>query len=306
MRLLTLRNILVATELDDAALPALVAASDLSSAAGASLHAVSVATSRDHRRGVVPGTPKAQAALGDLLARTGARSNAKTHVFEGDPASAIGSLADRLRADVIVLGPHRERSGDVRALGGTALAVVTNASSPCLVVSGAFRLPLRRVLVPIDLSDTARGALLVGLSWASALRGGARENATQVDVALTALHVRPDTRDADASSRLPAIERELEYIRQVGGTWAGVSIDGHTSASADVARGIVDYVDDNAADLVVMGTRGLGLDPAGRLGSVTASVMRMLAVPALLVPPAVWIAHAQASRSGPSSNSTTE
>jgi nucleotide-binding universal stress UspA family protein len=40
--------------------------------------------------------------------------------------------------------------------------------------------------------------------------------------------------------------------------------------------------------LVVMGTRGLGLDPVGRLGSVTASAIQALAVPTLLVPPAVW------------------
>ena len=54
MRLLKLRNILVATELGDPALPAVVAASQLAGAAGASLHAVSVLTSRDNRRGDGP------------------------------------------------------------------------------------------------------------------------------------------------------------------------------------------------------------------------------------------------------------
>ena len=39
-----------------------------------------------------------------------------------------------------------------------------------LVLAEPLRLPLRRVLVPIDLSETARGALMVALTWASALR----------------------------------------------------------------------------------------------------------------------------------------
>ena len=193
-----------------------------------------------------------------------------------------------------MLGPHRERQSGARALGSTALAVVTNASSPCLVVAAPFRLPLRRVLVPIDLSDTARGALLVGLSWASALRGGARDNAAHADVELTVLHVQTGSRDDDASWQ-PALERELEYMRRESGTWAGVSIHGQTIVNADATQGILGYVGENAWDLVVMGTRGLGLDRVSRLGSVTASVMEVIATPALLVPPAVWMAHARMS-----------
>src|SRR5688500_16514527 len=294
MRLLKLRNILVATELDDAALPAVAAASQLAGAAGASLHAVSVATSHDRQRGDGPGTTEAKAALAAILDRAGAETDdSRIHVLEGDPAFAIGSLARRVHADAIVLGPHRERQPGARPLGSTALAVVTSASSPCLVVATPFRLPLRRVLVPIDLSDTARGALLVGLSWASALRAGRRVNPPHAAVELTVLHVQPPSRDGDASSMPHTLERELEYLGKESGTWAGVSIHGQTIVNADATQGIVDYVGENTWDLVVLGTRGLGLDPVGRLGSVTASVMEVIAAPALLVPPAVWMAHAR-------------
>jgi nucleotide-binding universal stress UspA family protein len=296
MRLLTLRNILVATEMDEAAVPAIIAASQLARAAGASLHVMSVVTSLDNHHGRGASVSEATAAISGFLIRAGARpDDAKIHVLVGHPASAIGSLADRLRADVIVLGPHRERRSDIRALGGTALAVVTNAASPCLVVSTSLRLPLHRVLVPIDLSDTARGALLVGLSWASALRSGMPEDAQSSAVALTALHVQPPSRDDRASAPPKAIERELQFVRQESGTWAGVSIHGQTTVNADIARAIVDFAAENASDLVVMGTRGLGLDLVGRLGSVTASTMKALVVPTLLVPPAVWTEHARAS-----------
>jgi nucleotide-binding universal stress UspA family protein len=294
MRLLNLKSILVATELEDAALPAVIAASRLADAAGASLHVVSVATSGNQHSGDDPDMPESKEALAAILERAGAPEKSKSYLLNGDAAFEISALARRVHADAVVLGPHRERKADARALGSTALAVVTNASSPCMVVSTPLRLPLRRVLVPIDLSDTARGALLVGLSWASALRGGARENPNHTDVDLTVLYVRKGSRD-DAPSPPQALERELEHMRKASGTWAGVSVKAETIVGADATQGIVDYVGKNEWDLVVMGTRGLGLDPVGRLGSVADSVTRVIDPPVLLVPPAVWQEHTRVS-----------
>jgi nucleotide-binding universal stress UspA family protein len=138
-----------------------------------------------------------------------------------------------------------------------------------------------------------RGALLVGLSWASALRGRLHAKGERAEVALTALHVQPSSRGTRASSPTEAVETELEPIRRVADTWSGVSVKGETSVNANVTQGIADYVRDSPPDLIVMGTRGLGLDAVGRLGSVAASVMNAVDVPVLLVPPAVWMEHAR-------------
>ena len=258
----------------------------------AALHAVFVATSPGRARSAGPRVAEPKAAMMAMFGRAGARvEDTRMHVLEGDPASAIGSLADRLHADVIVLGPHRQARTSPRTLGGTALAVVTNAASPCLVVSNSLRLPLQRVLVPVDLSDTARGALLVGLSWASALRGGAHAN-QRGDVALTALHVQISP-DGTSGSPPREIEKELEHVRRAANTWAGVSISGETTVNANVTQGIIDYVRDSAPDLIVMGTRGLGMDALGRLGSVAASVA--MVVDTGIVAPAVWVEHARVS-----------
>ena len=295
MHLLNLRNILVAAEPSDPPAPPVLAASRLADAAGASLHAVCVVASADPGVSARPRLAAARAAMMAMFTRAGVHvEETRMHVLEGDPASAIGSLADRLHANVIVLGPHRGAPTADRALGGTALAIVTNAASPCLVVSSSLRLPLQRVLVPVDLSDTARGALLVGLSWASALRGAGHGQSPSDGVALTALHVQPSPQETSASPPR-AIESELERIRQAAHAWAGVTVSGATTVNANEAQGIVDYARDSAPDLIVMGTRGLGLDAIGRLGSVSASVMRGVDVPVLLVPPAVWMEHTRTS-----------
>ena len=206
----------------------------------------------------------------------------------------IGSLADRIRADVIVLVRQRNRQPG-SAMGGTALAVVTNASSPCLVVVlGDASAATSRVCAP------AISPIQREVRFSSAFHGHRRCAAAYGRIRQAGNVVLPRSmfsrlRPGHTSSPPEAIERELEYIRQKSGTWAGVSIRARTAVSADVARGIVAYVGENASDLVVMGTRGLGLDPVGRLGSITASAMTLLTAPALLVPPAVWMTHARAS-----------
>jgi len=277
MRLLALKTILVATDGDEASLLGLRAGVDLAAAAGASLHVVHV-TATDTSDAL------------DFLERSLRGVDAKKHVLRGEPTDAIRALADRLRADVIVLGPHRGRSptGE-RRLGSTALAVVTNASSPCLVIAGPLRLPLEHVLVPVDMSDTARGALLVGLSWASGLRRGDENGVTR----LTGLYVGKSKESVDSGAeRVRALEGELAHLRQAGGDWAGVDVKCAAVQGDDVATTITNCSVEREGDLVVIGTRGLGLDAVDRLGSIAGDVVRLLPVPVLLVPPAVWSTHA--------------
>ena len=292
MHLLNLKNILVATELDDPGFGAVRSAAELAAASGASLHMVSVVGASTREESDAP----ARAALAAILQRAGGHpQDAAIHVLRGDPTRTINSLADRVAANVIVLGRHRAKASDTRNIGGTALAVVTNASCPCLVASDTLHLPLHQVLVPVDLSDTARGALLVGLSWASALRASFAV-ADRRDVTLTALHVASGP-SAGTPSTPPTLERELAFLQRVGGSWADVTIRGETIVNPNPTQGIAAYVNDHAPDLVVMGTRGLGLDPIGRLGSTSGGVGNTIQAPLLLVPPAVWIAHSEQQRS---------
>jgi nucleotide-binding universal stress UspA family protein len=63
--------------------------------------------------------------------------------------------------------------------------------------------------------------------------------------------------------------------------------------SNDVVGAIAGHASEHSSDLVVLGTRGLGLDAVGRLGSVSLGVTNRIAIPVLLVPPAVWISYAK-------------
>jgi nucleotide-binding universal stress UspA family protein len=270
MWLLTLKSILVATDLDEASKPALRTAARLAPLAGASLHLLHVAAEpsrhdrdrlRAYFRDAVPDAPEPDG----------------VEVIVGSPADAIVEYAGLVGADAVILGPHRD-GGVAGEMGSTAAQVVHAAPCPCLVAARELNLPLERVVAPIDLSEIAGGALSVAISWASALRPrGAEAN-------LTALHLAP----VPAS---PTVDREVheevQRARSRAGGAAHVQIHEKIAPGREPAEGILHEAAAARADLLVMGTRG-ATDAAAGLGSVSAAVARATPCPLLLVPPATW------------------
>jgi universal stress protein E len=271
MRLLTLKSVLVATDLDQSSSSALRTAARLATLTEARLHLVHVAN-----QPVAAGESR----LRELFNLTvpDAPGFESAQVVRGTPAEAIVDQATRVDADVVILGPHRDGTGRQGELGSTAARVVRSAPCPCLVTATELRLPLERVIAAIDLSESASGVLSVALTWASALRSpGARAR-------LTALHV-TSSPGQDAARR---VREEVQRARARAGGAAFVEIDERLDSGPQPAAEILRRAALDAADLLVVGTRGA--DPSSSdLGSVSAAVVRAAPCPLLLVPPATWM-----------------
>ncbi|MEX2177494.1 MAG: universal stress protein [Gemmatimonadaceae bacterium] len=284
MRLLHLQTIIAATDLTATSDAPLRSAVALAAAAGAALHVAHVAPADT---GIIAYHGRRAEFLHELAAATKRADVPDTHtphVLTGESAAAIASLAERIGADVIVTGRRRADAAVAmhRPLGGTAYAIITRSSVPCLAITERLDMPLRRVLVAIDKSEASHGALLVGLAWASALRkprGG--------PPVLTALHVHDET-DGAAERAQQAVDQELEAVRAEAGDWAAVTVSGVTVPGAQPVGTIAEVADRTGADLIVLGTRGLRLGDAEVLGSVSAAVLGRVSAPVLLVPPAIW------------------
>lgn len=292
MNLLRIEVVLAAIDYDDAAPAVLEAARKLAEAAGAKLHVAHVDPPRGGTRAAGESDSEPSHSMLALLDHAKLeRDSTGMHLIAGAPAEVIPDLADRLEADVIVLGPHRELRATEGRMGSTALAIATASRVPCLIVTHDMHLPLTRVLAPVDMSDTARGALKVALSWSSALRGADAPDRKKGSekTCLIAIHVDDATRGARRGAPAkPPLDDEVDQVRREAGTWAGVSMQSETIPSDDVVETIADRAREEHVDLVVLGTRGAGRDRAGRLGSVSDAVMRRVDAPVLLVPPAVW------------------
>ena len=286
MRLLMLRTILVATDLTPASAKAIDTARRLAEASGAKLRVVHVR---------VPAASGAPRANDDDLARQAGLTPGKrlVDVLTGDPAAEISALANRIGADLIVLGHHRDATGrpEGTPVGSTAYAVITRSEAPCLVVSRPLDLPLRRALVATDFSEAARGALLAALSWTSALRSRAPAHPEPM---LVALHVESSPLDANCVSQdSEELTRELESLKRSAGEWSGVQVHGLTRSGTDPSRCIVECAREEGVELVVMGTHARTTGRRAGLGSISDAVIRAQDIPVLLVPPAVWRDYAR-------------
>jgi nucleotide-binding universal stress UspA family protein len=292
MRLLSMRAILVASDLTPTSDAAIRTALNLSRACGASLHVIHVAGGDDH---VTTSGRRAEylTELGDSLRRAGAVDHeGELNIASGDPPSAIAAAADQIKTDVVILGRRSAAASRVgRPLGGTAYAVVTRAHAPCLAITEPLRLPIRKVLVAIDRSETARGTLLVALSWVTAIRPR-DENADRPT--LTVLQVEPGVGDPRGAAPVAkkTIDHEVDTLSRNAEGWAGVKVLGETVDGTDPATSIASHARQSRSDLVVLGTRGFD-DPEAGLGSISATVTKELSLPVLLVPPAVWRDHAR-------------
>lgn len=278
--MLRLKTILAATDLSDASHVVLDAAARLAAAAGADLHVLFVPTNAD-RRGRDNAARAHEAQVRRSLARTrSAARDASIHIVPGDPRTTIGPFAETLHADVIVLGKHAPTHDANCLIGSTAQAVIISAGVPVLVISRPISLPIWRALVAIDESETSRGALIVAMSWASALRDRAGREMT-----LTAVHV--DTGRETQSVRA-TIEGEVEALRRLSGDWARVAVAAKTLEFPDPVAAIVGYANESQPDIAVLGTRALSRPTHPALGSVAAALANRLDMPVLLVPPAIW------------------
>ena len=290
MRLLHLNVVLAAVDVDGSAQNVLRGARALATSAGAKLHVLHVTADERPPSSRDGENTRAAEIMHRLMDDAGIPAGAVTiHILNGEPAGAIRSIADSVHADVIVLGRHRGATVS-ETIGSTALRAVTNSWAPCLILSQPLQLPLTCLLAPVDLSDTSRGALVVALSWGSALRGAKGR------VALTALVV--ENARATRSGHSPAkqmLNEELNRLRKDAGTWANVDVSGVVVSSDDVVTTIAESVSAMNAELVVLGTRGVGLDLTGRLGSVSLGVAQKTAASILLVPPAVWRSYSPKS-----------
>lgn len=211
---------------------------------------------------------------------------------------AILERAVAVAADLIVLGPHRGNPMLDRFLGGTADRVIRSSAVPCLVVRRPLSLPPRRVVVPLDLSEPARGALEVALAWSDAC-GPQESGAEFLTVELDVLHVIPRVYAAedvpfDPAVFGPELHREVEKARSGSGKVV-VVVREEVVWGDDVAEEIVRHAERRQAELLVLATHGYGALKRALIGSVASAVARRAPCSVLLVPPSLWREEAERS-----------
>lgn len=284
-----MKRILVALDLSGRSRRALRRGVGLARQFGAEVTALHVADDDLPDEMVAAECRSAEAAIGEQLEAAGAKGLAPEPAIvarAGDPFRTIADEADRIEADLIVMGAHRKRLLGDMFTGTTIERVMRVGGRPVLMVNTDSEAPYGNVLAAVDLSDASANAVQ------TARRLGLLEPAHG-----TVVH-----------GFIPLGEGMMYY--------AGVErerVDEHVTASAAEARAAIraflrnigveeladvlliekggpfEAIENGVAtirpDLVVIGTRGHSGLKQVLLGSVASQVLRKIECDILAVPP---------------------
>jgi len=209
-----------------------------------------------------------------------------SQVVQGTPADGILETAKQVGADLIVIGTHGFSGFQHLILGSVAERVLRRALCPVLTVPPRARktskLPLQRVLCPVDFGDASMAALELAASIAS-----------EGDADLTVLHVLEPGADADPLTSRPITVPEYHQLRHDQAcTQLKSMIDSDMREwcrpSTRIVRGkpyreILGVAAEDEADLIVMGIHGRNPVDVALFGSTTNHVVRSATCPVMTV-----------------------
>lgn len=196
-----------------------------------------------------------------------------TEVVEGDPRTAVSAYARTHQFDLVVAGARGEQGSTGLVPGTAAQKVVRTADRPVLLVRGAGSpgQGYRRVLAAVDFSGLSRRAL----EWALTL-------SPQAEVSVLNVVELPYERSIDYE----AISGEIaERYRNEGRARAQGELEallGDVSdprcrslvREGDPARVVMAQARSLGAELVAVGSRGLGGWSASLMGSVSLRLLQ--------------------------------
>ena len=240
--------------------------------------------------------------LRELSASLGAR-RVWPEVRVGRPDEVLPRVGEEFGAELLVVGPHGERPGVWRLLGGTAERIARRATMSVLLARDVPAGGPETVLVALDESELTRAVI----DWAARCTAATGAKAVVIHVANQMMHGAVLTAASERERR-----RAEEQIRQGGEEWlreqlAGTPLD---RARIEVAFGhpgfaILGEMERFGANLLVIGRGGVSHAGRTQLGSAAEFLLRNGAGPVLVVaappgrPPAA-AAHDHPERAGDS------
>lgn len=213
----------------------------------------------------------------------------QTEIRVGVPHDVVAAVAKETNADLVVVGPHRERARPPGFLGSTADRIARTCPVPLLVAIEPTMQAPRNILVPIDDDDAA----IRVAQWTRALATRFEAHVTLLHVWSTAVYSHVTSMARISRKNEQAAEAQVEReLNAAAAHWLEEIVQGGVDRDrirAEVTWGkpgsvAVETAARIHADLIVVGRHGKHPLASALLGSTGQSVLHGAQCPVLVVP----------------------
>jgi nucleotide-binding universal stress UspA family protein len=201
----------------------------------------------------------------------------RTEVVEGDPRFRLLAVAQDEDADLIVIGRSGRGGGPgFLHLGSVAEHVAHHTWLPLAVIPEQTMGGVHRIVVGADGSHSADAAI----AWCGDVAHASGAEVIAVAIEEPLLEWTPST-----SPQNWRRDAERQVARSTAAlTERGIPVDVVARSGLHPADGLLEVAAERQADLLVIGTRGMGGFPDLRVGGVTMKVVHRSGLPLVLVP----------------------
>lgn len=225
--------------------------------------------------------------LTETIDRFNAQAQVEYVVFieSGKAAERVILQAQKTQADLIVVGSHGKEDIKSNYFGSTTLKLIQKTHVPVLVVKNSVDGAYRNMLVPTNLSNAAKESLL----FANDLFTTPHRKYLYAFETISNVQAKAYRLDAEEAEQLrqsktaEAAKAFKQFVKEVGD--GGMEL---IEYSASINEDLLDYIKKDNADLLVLGSKGVGNLNSFVFGSTASYLLQRVPVDVLVyVPPVV-------------------
>lgn len=204
-------------------------------------------------------------------------------IEHGDVVDIIIHKAEQLEVDLIILGCNGKADIKSNYFGTTTLKVIQRTHLPVLVVKNEVKNIYQKMIAPTDMSDSSKESILFANTlFTKPTRKYLFAHQTFTELSSLTYHVSEEQRQSIQIEMEMTARAKLEaFTKEVGG---GDTAYIHFQAS--VNEDLLNYIIEDKADLLVLGSKGVDNLNSFVFGSTASFLLRMSPTDVLVYVPA--------------------